>query len=231
MLTDVEIDARKFFEEEFEFSGFNIVYPVWIKLNPRATNFEKDKFLHDFGKAFFNRPSNRISNKSKTVPDPLVLKLLANRIYGISEEEEKLIAIGHKLAMSAENIIGAILEEYIHNSLINFGWSACWGNCIKAVDFCSSEGNLLQVKNKSNTENSSSNKIRNNTDIIKWFRFNASNGNTRWDELNQLTTGENTMSEESFQAFAVNLIRENPSAINISSDDQIFLNHYFSNPL
>lgn len=226
MLIDVELDARKLFKEEFEFSGFNIVYPVWIKLNPSATSVEKEKFLHDFGKGYFNRPSNRISNQSKTVPDPLVLKLLANRISGISEEDEKFISIGHKLAMAAENIIGAILEEYIHNSLVSFGWSACWGSCIKAVDFCSSEGKLLQVKNKSNTENSSSNKIRNNTDIVKWFRFNASNGNTRWDELNQLTTEENTMSEENFRAFAVNLIRDNPSAINISPEDQIFLKRY-----
>ena len=178
---------------------------------------------------YFNRPSNRTSNQSRTVPDPLVLRLISNRISEISEEDEKFIGIGHKLAMAAENIIGAILEEYIHNSLINFGWSACWGSCIKAVDFCSSDGKLLQVKNKSNTENSSSNKIRNSTDIVKWFRFNASNGNTKWDELNRLTTGENTMSEEDFRTFAVNLIRENPSAINVSLEDQVFLKRYLSN--
>lgn len=229
MPIDIKIDARKLFKEELEFSGFNIVYPVWIKLNQGATIGDKEKFLHDFGKGYFNRPSNRTSNQSRTVPDPLVLRLISNRISEISEEDEKFIGIGHKLAMAAENIIGAILEEYIHNSLINFGWSACWGSCIKAVDFCSSDGKLLQVKNKSNTENSSSNKIRNNTDIVKWFRFNASNGNTKWNELNQLTTRENTMSEEDFRAFAVKLIRENPSAINVSLEDQVFLKHYLSN--
>lgn len=229
MPIDIKIDARKLFKEELEFSGFNIVYPVWIKLNQGATIGDKEKFLHDFGKGYFNRPSNRTSNQSRTVPDPLVLRLISNRISEISEEDEKFIGIGHKLAMAAENIIGAILEEYIHNSLINFGWSACWGSCIKAVDFCSSDGKLLQVKNKSNTENSSSNKIRNNTDIVKWFRFNASNGNTKWNELNQLTTRENTMSEEDFRAFAVKLIKENPSAINVSLEDQVFLKHYLSN--
>lgn len=229
MSIDIKSDARKLFKEELEFSGFNIVYPVWVKLNLWATIGDKEKFLHIFGNGYFNRPSNRTSNQSRTVPDPLVLRLISNRISEISEEDEKFIGIGHKLAMAAENIIGAILEEYIHNSLINFGWSACWGSCIKAVDFCSSDGKLLQVKNKSNTENSSSNKIRNSTDIVKWFRFNASNGNTKWDELNRLTTGENTMSEEDFRTFAVNLIRENPSAINVSLEDQVFLKRYLSN--
>lgn len=229
MPIDIKLDAQKLFKEELEFSGFNIVYSVWIKLNQGATIGDKEKFLHDFGKGYFNRPSNRTSNRSKTVPDPLVLRLISKRVGKISEEDEKFIGIGHKLAMAAENIIGAILEEYIHNSLVNLGWSACWGSCIKAVDFCSLDGKLLQVKNKSNTENSSSNKIRNNTNIIKWFRFNASNGNTRWDELNQLTTGKSIMSEEDFQAFAENLIRENPSAINFPTEDKIFLEHYLLN--
>ena len=37
------------------------------------------------------------------------------------------------------------------------------------------------------------------------------------------------MSEEDFRTFAVNLIRENPSAINVSLEDQVFLKRYLSN--
>src|SRR6059058_3167229 len=55
------------------------------------------------------------------------------------------------------------------------GWIWCSGTSVKAVDFIhydekNNEWNLLQVKNRDNTENSSSSKIRDNTTIKKWFR-------------------------------------------------------------
>lgn len=225
---DIKLDAIKALGEDFKYSGFEIAYSCWSNLNRDATDVAKGKFLHDFAKGFFNRPSIRTSNQSRTVADPLVLKLLEKRICCLEEKDAELIGIGHRIAMASENIIGAILEEYIHDSLINFGWSACWGSCIRAVDFCSQDGILLQVKNKSNTENSSSNKIRNNTEIRKWYRFNASNGDTKWDEINRLTTGENIMTEETFQLFALNLIKNNPLAINVRPEDEKFIKSYIA---
>lgn len=225
---DIKLDAIKALGEDFKYSGFEIAYYCWSNQNRDATDVAKGKFLHDFVKGFFNRPSMRTSNQSRTVADPLVLKLLEKRICCLEEKDAEFIGIGHRIAMASENIIGAILEEYIHDSLINFGWSACWGSCIRAVDFCSQDGILLQVKNKSNTENSSSNKIRKNTEIRKWYRFNASNGDTKWDEINRLTTGENIMSEEKFQLFALNLIKNNPLAINVRPEDEKFIKSYIA---
>lgn len=75
----------------------------------------------------------------------------------------------HDLFMFAENNIGNLLEEYIDSKINGSGWIWCKGNTIHAVDFCyfkeGENGNknvitLLQVKNKNNTENSSSSKIR-----------------------------------------------------------------------
>lgn len=224
---DLYAKARQFFDDEYEYSGFEIVYPVWEKINGNSSSIDKESFLHKFAMDYFSRPSNRISKRSKTVADPLVLKLLTERISGLPSDYAKMIGIGHKLAMAAENIIGAILEEYIHSVLIEYGWSACWGQCIRAVDFCSRDGQLLQVKNKSNTENSSSNKIRANTEILKWYRFNANNGHTRWDELNQLIVpGQVLLSEEAFQAFALSLIKKNPQAINVIPEDEQFLKQF-----
>ena len=36
--------------------------------------------------------------------------------------------------------------EYIHKKIIPYKWSCCWGNSIRSVDFCSSNGNLYQIK-------------------------------------------------------------------------------------
>lgn len=209
---------------EYEYSGLEIAYNVYTKV--QRTETEISIFLNKFCKGFNSRPSKRIANPTKTIADPLVLEILKKRIKDLSDNEIRLIGVGHKVAMGAENIIGLILEEYIHSKLIRFGWTACWGNCIKAVDFCSTTGSLLQVKNKSNTENSSSNKIRQNTDIIKWYRFNANTGKTNWQLLNDITRVNNLLTEKDFQEFALNLINNNPKALCIANDDAQFLLHY-----
>ena len=59
-----------------------------------------------------------------------------------------------------------LLEEYISISVRPYSWIWCNGNVLRAIDFCSSDGSiLLQIKNKSNTENSSSSSIRTGTNI------------------------------------------------------------------
>ncbi len=217
---------RKELGTDYEYSGLDIVYSVWKDtIVEDITNEAEDKFFNAFKKGFCNRPSIRKSKPSMTIADPLVLHLLSARIANLSDKDIQLIGVGHKVAMSAENIIGLILEEYIHNSLLEYGWSICWGNCIKAVDLCSKDGKLIQIKNKSNTENSSSSKIRNNTPIQKWFRFNASNGQTKWENLNNMTTGKNVLSEDSFQQFALNLIEHNQEVINITDSDMNLLKY------
>lgn len=82
---------------------------------------------------------------------------------------------GHFLYMSAENMNGAILEEYLCKVLEPEKWLWCAGAVYRAIDFCYFDEEhvvLLQVKNKYNTENSSSSAIRSGTDIIKWNRLN-----------------------------------------------------------
>jgi len=62
------------------------------------------------------------------------------------------------------------------DNLIAYGWHCAWGETIRSVDFCSEDGQLLQIKNRSNSENSSSSRVREGTNIIKWFRVNALTG-------------------------------------------------------
>ena len=120
--------------------------------------------------------------------------------------------------MTAENILGLLLEEYLAEKLLPYGWYCCWGETMKSVDFCTQNGDLLQVKNRSNSENSSSNKIRQGTAIIKWHRINASNGAYYWDVLNE-RVGCTELSEPDFSSFVRKTINDNPAAVYIEDDN------------
>lgn len=104
---------------------------------------------------------------------------------------------GHFLFMSAENNNGLILEEYLAHVLEKYGWIWCSGETVKAIDFVylnedKNESILLQIKNKYNTENSSSSAIRKGTEIIKWNRLNKpiktdkSKPISNWEKLREI---------------------------------------------
>lgn len=124
---------------------------------------------------------------------------------------------GHFLYMSAENMNGSILEEYLCKVLEPEDWLWCAGAVYKAIDFCyfgEDHTVLLQVKNKYNTENSSSSAIRVGTDIIKWNRLNRPSKASpdlpipNWDKLRSLiNVSEETaakLNEESYLKFIEN---------------------------
>ncbi|VEP18279.1 Type-2 restriction enzyme Eco47I (fragment) [Hyella patelloides LEGE 07179] len=58
----------------------------------------------------------------------------------------------------------------------------------------------LQIKNRDNTENSSSSAISNGTQIEKWFRSFSKKGGTNWNNLPELMQSYN-LSEAGFIAF------------------------------
>lgn len=107
----------------------------------------------------------------------------------------------HRLSMAAENLIGILLERYLAECLEKKGWIWACGEALRAVDFFlpGDPPVLLQVKNRSNSENSSSAAIRLGTDIKKWYRIKAESGQTNWEKL-QKDTGA-IVSEEDFYAF------------------------------
>jgi hypothetical protein len=194
-------------------SGIRIVMPVWDSVVKDNSKDEKEKFVEKFIKGYNNRPSNREGKPTNTIPDPIIDFIIKERMPEYSVKDIDLIRFGHRLSMAAENILGLILEEYIHDSVIQYGWSCCWGNSIAAVDFCSENGLLLQVKNRSNTENSSSNKIRSGTEIKKWYRVNATTGKYYWEDLNNIIGKKNLLSEDKFISYCRKLITDNPSVL------------------
>ena len=122
--------------------------------------------------------------------------------------------IHHAKFMKIENLIGSLIEEYLHEKLRFNGWYCAWGESIKSVDFFSINGDLLQVKTSDNSENSSSARVREGTQIKKWFRrFSKKDDVYNWDELKKIT-GVHNISEEDFRKFSSKIILENPGIIN-----------------
>lgn len=121
-----------------------------------------------------------------TVPDEMVSVILHN-YFSVPEENLERAKNEHQLSMGAENLIGDLLERYLASVMEPRGWIWCSGSTVKAADLikppATPEGvwTLLQVKNRNNSENSSSSAIRNGTDIKKWFRTFSKKAGSNWN--------------------------------------------------
>ncbi|MBX3708277.1 MAG: SinI family restriction endonuclease [Gammaproteobacteria bacterium] len=139
----------------------------------------------------------------ETVPDDMVSYIL-EVYFDFKQQDLDRIKREHLLSMAAENIVGALLERYIGSVLEDHGWVWCSGNFIKAIDMIKkkSDGSwvLLQVKNRDNTENSSSSAIRQGSTITKWFRSFSRKNATNWDIFPDEET-RSLLSEEGFKDF------------------------------
>lgn len=121
----------------------------------------------------------------------------------------------------------ARLEEYIYHNVKDRGWLWCCGIVFRAVDFCLRDGSyLLQIKNKYNSENSSSSAIRTGTNIQKWYRLKKKilrgvpHPVFYWNELNvivnQYSTNPNlccAMPENDYANFLKNVVGNNKKIV------------------
>lgn len=186
------------------------------------------RWIRGYNEAMINLPSRREASPKSACSDPAI-KTIVRYITKVNAETAEIQQMHHNLFMSAENIQGNLLEEYIYQSIKPFGWYWCAGNVLRAVDFCTPNGpTLLQVKNKSNTENSSSSAIRSGTDIVKWYRLGTKTRDGmklpdyKWSDLNTIINAHSTsargsvtcnMSEEKYQAFLAKVASQNSKLI------------------
>jgi hypothetical protein len=162
--------------------------------------------------------SKRISNLPGTVADPLIEEIIGVRLTNLKQEDLEKITYAHRLGMSAENILGLMLEEYLATNLRAYGWHCAWGETVKSVDFVHENGSLLQIKNRSNSENSSSSTVRHGTKIEKWYRIKADRVEYMWGELNKICKTSH-LSEEAFVEFARAIIESNPACLAIEANN------------
>ncbi|MBD2188144.1 SinI family restriction endonuclease [Pseudanabaena mucicola] len=146
----------------------------------------------------------------RTVPDEMV-SIVMQEAYGYSVEQCEQTKIDHQHSMCAENCVGALLERYLDSVLRDHNWHWCCGDFVKAIDFVSKTDDCkwlaLQIKNRDNSENSSSSAIRSGTEIEKWFRSFSKTGKTNWNNLPKLMQGYN-LSEQGFVDFVKSYLRE-----------------------
>lgn len=114
-----------------------------------------------------------------TKTDNVAVLLLKNKFRLKCNEVKSMIEDSNRVK-AVTNVIGHILEYYLSVRLSQYGWIWCAGKIVKSTDFIKKNNDgtwrMLQVKNRENTENSSSSKVREGTLIEKWYRFNSKTG-------------------------------------------------------
>ncbi|MDH2998511.1 hypothetical protein A1D22_10925 [Pasteurellaceae bacterium LFhippo2] len=175
----------------------------------KSLNLDTQEGINNVFNAFCSpRVSPVVLRMPTTIPDVAVSNILGV-VEGYSKDELAYIQKVHSLSMAAENKIGELLERYLAEKLEPFGWVWCSGNFVRAIDFIKWDENTgwrtLQIKNRSNTENSSSITVRNGTAIEKWFRTYANPSksrvsNTNWDNFPDENLRE-ILNEEDFLSF------------------------------
>jgi len=142
-----------------------------------------------------------------TVADDFV-GLVLHHYFSVPAAELARIQETHALSMGAENLVGDLLERYIASVLEPLGWIWCAGSTMRAVDFIKPPANgqdrwlLLQVKNRDNSENSSSSAIRIGTEIQHWHRSFAHKQGSNWAAFPD-DKARALLSEAGFRAFAI----------------------------
>lgn len=228
----------KSLEPHFTYDELDIIFEVALKSRGLFPGFNLSgnntvsayllRWVSDYRAAIINPPSSRIANAKSACSDPAIRQIVMvtqNLSLQDASEQEK----HHNLFMSAENIQGNLLEEYIAVNTRPYGWIWCAGTTLRAIDFCNRDGSvLLQIKNKSNTENSSSSNIREGTAILRWYRLGTRTIQKKlypaykWDLLNRMINEHKTagfqlppcsMNEEQYVQFITNIANRNPQII------------------
>jgi hypothetical protein len=200
-----------------EFLEFAYDYPVILNrkggvlLSVVSTPEEVERYLAGLLTGYFGRKARAIVlGEVQTVADTAVDAVL-EAFGAIPKNELSLYSQYHRVSMAAENKIGSLLEEYLAEHLEPEGWFWCCGNIIKGVDFfrAGRPVTLLQLKNRDNSENSSSERIRDllrkegcPVEIQKWHRCQSSDGKACWDEFPDSAGA--LISEKGFLAFIRN---------------------------
>ena len=209
--------AEQHSSDESEIAGFVVLTGFLQEHKKLAGGFAANKDLTNedeivkLSKKYFEyRNAQVILRISKTVPDPLIREILCQQYEYAAEDLEDIEEI-HRRSMATENIIGELLERYLDSVISDHGWVRCCGSLVKSVDFIKrkkavNQYEMLQVKNRDNSENSSSKAIRDGTDIKHWFRTISRTGATNWGNFPD-DQCRSLLSEKDFKRYALNLVK------------------------
>jgi hypothetical protein len=182
------------------------------RLSSRSKNLhlDSDEGINALYECYVRSKAQQLTlSRPTTIPDTAVSVIL-QQCCNFTEAQTEQIKVEHQLSMSAENLVGALLERYIAQALEPHGWVWCAGDFVRAIDFIKYNQSTklweaVQVKNRDNTENSSSSAIRQGTTIEKWFRTYSKPSsrratNTNWENFPEAEFRDQ-LSEEGFLQF------------------------------
>jgi SinI restriction endonuclease len=196
-------------------------FPSINKFQPSANTKEEiqeDRKKHEdyflkYVKNYYwgRRPLARPTVNTKTDP---ALGTVLKKAFTYNDENLEPALASHRECMVSENAVGELLERYIAQKYRKRGWNWCAGETVKFADFFAPDRKpkrlVLQVKNQANSENSASSSVREDTEIIKWFRRNSKTGAEHWAERSKkrgkgTTPGfpdnDGSLNEPDFQKF------------------------------
>lgn len=185
------------------------------------------KWVQKFLAEWRSLPSDHVADSKRTVTDPALIQMVMASSHAGDLKTAEAWAAHHNLYMSAENAGGNLLEEYIAGKVAPYGWIWCRGKIITAVDFCNDEcTSMFQVKNKTNTENSSGKGFRESVGANVWCRMRAERRagqiETYWPKLMEIVRAGSTrgpempddlMTEDDYLAFVRDVSEKNPGLI------------------
>ena len=186
-----------------------------------ALQIGEAKYIQHQARIFANARGLRAPQVPATVPDAMVSVIL-HHYFHLPIEQLERAKQQHLLSMGVENLVGELLEHYLASILEPHGWVWCSGAIVKAVDFikppegASDRWQMLQVKNRDNSENSSSSAIRTGTTIEKWHRTFSKKAMTNWaafpDEKLRIQ-----LSESAFRVYVEDYLRALPPPTGIQA--------------
>ncbi|WP_312169509.1 SinI family restriction endonuclease [Microbacterium sp.] len=177
----------------------------------KPPSFGTPPYLDKLAQRFVRGMEPRNLPEPATAPDPAVAVVME---HGFQVTADLLAAQiqAHRRAMVAENAVGSLLERYIFAKLGDDDWVWCAGETVRFIDFIrpSRRAGLkwesLQVKNRSNSENSASASVRSGTDVQKWHRTSSRTGRTQWESF-PFRNGDSSLSEDGFLEFIIDDMR------------------------
>ena len=205
--------------DRFEKIAEYIIHIQPVEPVPSNSGFGTISYFEKIAMNFDKGRTPKYPSATKTHADRVVPIILRD-YFNVPELSLPEVIERHRQAMASENIIGHLLERYLAETVEPYGWIWCAGSTIRAVDFMipnednPSTWRLLQVKNRDNSENSSSSAIRSGTLIEKWFRSFSAKDATNWDNFPAENAIKDQLSENAFIDFVSGYIRRSVQAQN-----------------
>ncbi|MEG0198956.1 MAG: SinI family restriction endonuclease, partial [Acinetobacter sp.] len=109
--------------------------PDRLSSRSKSLHLDSNEGIHALHECYVRSKAQKLTlSRPTTIPDDAVSVIL-QQCCNFTEAQTEQIKVEHQLSMSAENLVGALLERYIAQVLEPHGWIWCAGDFVRAIDF------------------------------------------------------------------------------------------------